>query len=275
MTHRRALERCHLTLRTLARRRPRPYLLHARRRAVRGLKHRQAGRPGRRPGDGCSGGGGRGPDRRRRRDGRCGAGAGRRRVAGAGGELHQMSPVQPGAGGPCSCAVPSSPGHDQSPGPRPRRSRLGRPTADLPRMRHVVAAAGARPASPGPRPWLDPTGDAAAASPLRGHARPAASDGATPPRGHHRGRRDRAAGPFTICRDLTRLSPRRTTAHSGSTSSRMRVEPGQDLATFPAVVLADLVERRPGSLAGVAIQRRLLDLQQCANFLGRQDLVSH
>jgi hypothetical protein len=55
----------------------------------------------------------------------------------------------------------------------------------------------------------------------------------------------------------------------------MRVEPGKDFAALPAVVLADLVEGRPSSLAGVAVQRRLLDLQQCADFLGRQDLVSH
>ena len=188
-----------------------------------------------------------------------------------------MSPVQPGAGSPCSCTVPSSPGRDRSPGPRPRRSRRGRPTAGLPRMRHAVAAVGARPAPPGPRPWLDPTGDAAAASPLpdlRGHARPAARDGAAPARGHHRGHRTALLAPFKICMDLTR-SPATDYRPLRINSSRMRVEPGQDLATFPPVVLADLVEGRPGSLAGVAVQRRFLDLQQCADFLGRQDLVSH
>jgi hypothetical protein len=46
-----------------------------------------------------------------------------------------------------------------------------------------------------------------------------------------------------------------------------RVEPGHDFAALPAVVLADLIKRRPGSLAGMSVQRRLLDLEQCADFL--------
>jgi hypothetical protein len=91
---------------------------------------------------------------------------------------------------------------------------------------------------------------------------------------HATGRRNRTAG--TI-HNLYRSDTIPVTDYRplGMNSSRMRVEPGQDLVTFPAVVLANLVERRPSSLAGVPVQRRLLDLQQCADFLGRQDLVSH
>jgi hypothetical protein len=152
-----------------------------------------------------------------------------------------MRPAQPGAGGPCSC------------GCRARRVMIGvldpgRAEADLAER---VAAVGARPASPvrghgSTRLVMRPR-----QADLRGHARPAARDSATPPRGHHRGRRDRAAGPFTICRDLTRF-PATDYRPLRINSSRMRVEPGQDLATFPAVMLADLIERRPGSQTGVA-----------------------
>ena len=71
------------------------------------------------------------------------------------------------------------------------------------------------------------------------------------------------------------MPPRRVTARSDSTHRDARVEPGHDLAALPAIVLADLVEWRSGSLAGVTVQRRLLDLQQYADFLGCQDLIAH
>jgi hypothetical protein len=78
--------------------------------------------------------------------------------------------------------------------------------------------------------------------------------------------------------DLARLwhdvIPTRGLSPAPTQLIEVRVEPRHHLAAFPSVVLADLVDRRPGPLARVPVQRCFLDLKQRADVLGRQNLVA-
>src|SRR3954469_6660865 len=69
-------------------------------------------------------------------------------------------------------------------------------------------------------------------------------------RATRRGWHERLTGPPVDYRLLQHDAPPDGLPHAPTQLIEMRVEPGHDLATLPAIVLADLVERRSGSLAG-------------------------